>query len=660
VNGALDAESVVEGRASAVAFGTGARRAAELTVVGLGFLVATLWFLRPVAQLLATHIVPESGDTLFNLYVLEWGKHQIGLGMPDFWNANLFYPVRGALALSDHLLALAAEDFVLSAFLPTPAAAYNVLLVLAFAASGTVTYAVARASGCGRAASTVAGAVFAFSPFRWHNLNHLQILSVEWAPLVLWLWHRLLLAPSARRAGAFLAAYLVHLAGGCYPAYMIHAALAALLIVHVLDSPGRFRRLETWRPLVPVLALAAVAGAALFLPYVRTSREVGFERAEDEVETFGATLTSYASPAQGAGFLPFVPRERPQHAAVPTLFTRVENRLFPGACATLLAAVGCAAWIGREQIRGHTARRARRFTLGLVGFTLTVTALAVSDLRTFAASGVSLAIDPEPLPRGVLLTVAVAGLGLLAVAAWPRRRGVGDGRLLWWRGVLLWGALTVLLSFPLLYVPLMRVVPGLSGMRVPARFYVFTSLALALLAAAGVDALLAKLARPVVRAAVATFVLGLILWELAPRPFRFAPLPAPSELSPVYAWLARAPDVHAILELPVRPNTHETEYLYASTVHWKPLANGYSGFHPPVFARLVGTIPDLPDAAGFALLRELGISHLVVHFDDRRLAQTAATFPAWRRDHLGRDAEEAFRDGDDVVYRVLPAPRRPA
>src|SRR6202035_4377856 len=63
-----------------------------------------LLYFRSLARTLGDRIVGLSGDPVLNLYVLKWSAHQLSTGLPGLWDANFFYPVRGALAFSDHLL----------------------------------------------------------------------------------------------------------------------------------------------------------------------------------------------------------------------------------------------------------------------------------------------------------------------------------------------------------------------------------------------------------------------------------------------------------------------------------------------------------------------------------------------------------------------------
>ncbi len=244
-----------------------------------------------------------------------------------------------------------------------------------------------------------------------------------------------------------------------------------------------------------------------------------------------------------------------------------------------------------------------------------------------------------------------------AVLAWRHRRDRREGPPdPWTRGLVFSGLLCFALSFAVFYGPLMRVIPGLAGMRVPARFYVFTSFTIVWFAAYGADVLLKRLQSLRVRAVVAAVLILLVGIELTPKRLRWAFLPREEQLPEAYRWIAREPSVRALIELPIHGNDSETMYLYNSTVHWKPIANGFSGYEPPSHHTLVDRIHFLPEPDGFELLRATWITHLVVHADNprreemlRRWEERFATGPE-------RQVERVYRSGEISIYRLLDVP----
>ncbi len=554
-------------------------------VTGLYTALALVYFW-PLPRLWGDHIGPELGDPLFVLYVLKWGVHQIRLGLPDFWNANFFYPTRGALAFSDHLLGPAVQLTLFETVIPNAIAGYNFLFLSSFVASALATCWVLRRSGLSWAAAVLGGWMFAYSPFRVSQTPHLQILIAQWIPLTLWSWDRLLTGRTAKNAILFLLFYLLNLSGGAYFAYMIHFPLAAILASRAFEQRRELISARSLRVFAPVALVAGAAVAALFLPYLRISRTLGLARSHAEVQEFGATLASYLSPSNGNLYFgkPTRPFFRSILGDAAELFFRPENALFAGFLPTMFFCVG-------------------------------------------------------------------------AVAAWRGRR---DGlRDVWARGLAVSGLLCFALSLAVVYEPLMRVVPGLSGMRVPARFYAFVSLTLVYLAARGVDLVLFRLSGLRARAALAVG-LGLVLAvELAPRPLRWAPVLREEEMPAVYAWIRDEPTVRSLIELPIHADTRENQYLYASTVHWKPIANGYSGYIPRLHEELAHRIHFLPGTPGLDLLRSLWISHILVH---ARKADRAKVLQSWEaRFATGpeRQVERVYATEGFYVYRLLDAPRRP-
>lgn len=221
---------------------------------------------------------------------------------------------------------------------------------------------------------------------------------------------------------------------------------------------------------------------------------------------------------------------------------------------------------------------------------------------------------------------------------------------------MLWsGLFFVLLSFAPVYLLLARIVPGLEAMRVPTRGYPFVSLALVVLAAAGIDRLLprARRRRALAGAAI-VLALGLELdtkltWLEWPR--------HPGELE-IFREIARRPEVKAVLHLPILEDAREAHYMYYSTLHWKPIANGYSGFAPATYLELRRRIVEEPFAdQTLDHLIELGITHVGAHprllrapRGRRRLARWESRWSEGPAPRLRLVAAA----GEDRLYELLP------
>lgn len=625
-------------------------------------------YLWPIASVYADHIAPNTGDPVFTLYVLKWVVHQAHLGFPDLWNANVFFPAKGALAFSDPFLGPALEIY----FFKNAIAGYNFLFFTSFVLSGLAVFWVLRKSGVSPVVALLGGAMYAFTPLRLSHLNHLSILLAQWIPLTLWSFDRLLAEPQFRRvgrAGLFLLFYVLNLTSGCYFAYMIHFPLAAILASRLYSGRREILRPSALRVLVAVAALAAAGAFLQFLPFLRLSQRMDMKRDVREVVKNAATLASYVSPAPENRYSVYSSRGVWKRASLPPAerpFVRPENALFPGLLPTLFGALGLAAFWRRYLIHGgRQVRGWRRFFLwGLPA--LAVLAFVLGDAYTLHLDvDTPLAAWLPELSRNLWLGLGALFAASLGLWIFLSRRWRGAGRLAframepWERGLLLSGIACFLLSFPVVYVPLMRIVPGMNGMRVPARFDAFFGLTVVFFAARGLDGVLARLGRPFVKGAVVAVLAALLLAEILPRPIPWVALLKEEEFPEVYSWIARQGDVRALIEIPMRPYWHETPYMYYSTLYWKPIANGYSSFIPPSYDRISGQVLRfLPDAQAVDLLTELGISHLVVHTDDlggswRRAQDPLERIHRWEGEMGGRVA--LVHDADpDRVYRIVP------
>jgi hypothetical protein len=199
-------------------------------------------------------------------------------------------------------------------------------------------------------------------------------------------------------------------------------------------------------------------------------------------------------------------------------------------------------------------------------------------------------------------------------------------------------------------------VPLLQGIRAPVRFGF-----LALMTAAVLAGFAMAWVRREVRAhtrigprsiAVASaFVILLAQVEAIRAPLAWRIY---TRTSPVYRVVAQLPEA-VIAEFPFyRPSDfyRNADYMLASTTHWKPLVNGYSGFMPESYRQMAEAMRAFPNPPTTDLLRGAGVTHVIIHRN--RFGEG--------RDMLLRTIEASGEfqrvAGDEQVrlYRLLPRP----
>jgi len=387
---------------------------------GLGLALALGVLLH--AQLARMYSVPDLGDPLFSMWRVGWVTHQIVRDPAHLFDANIFYPEKLTLTLSDPMIlpAIMSAPFLALGF--HPIVVYNLIFVSAFWLSGLATYLlVERLTGSARAAF-VAGLIYACASFRFDHYSHLELQMTWWTPLGLLALHRFLSVGRWVDAIACGVAAVAQLYSSMYFAvfFLLYVAVVGggLLVLH---RPA-IRTLLL--PAVVAMVLAMAAAAPLARVFLAAQPMKG-ERNTTEVTYYSATPADYLR----ASRLSVIWRNRLPGA-------RPERALFPGATPLALAALGFVPPVGSVQL-AYAAGLALSVdgTLGLNGLTYPYlyrwfapirglrvparfVALVSLTLSIFAGFGAARVL--RGCRTRTLSQAGFAGLiGLVLIDAWP-------------------------------------------------------------------------------------------------------------------------------------------------------------------------------------------------------------------------------------------------
>ena len=190
--------------------------------------------------------------------------------------------------------------------------------------------------------------------------------------------------------------------------------------------------------------------------------------------------------------------------------------------------------------------------------------------------------------------------------------------------------------------------PGLDGMRAPARFA-----ALAMLGLAGVVGIGGAwlVHRPGGRGRLLlSILLPLMLMEWFVVDFP-AGKPELHVVPPIY----RTPEVRAARSLVSLPDYAGTadwvlggDYLYYSTAHWRPIVNGFGRTSPRGHDEVIATVRAFPSSA--AAMSRLGIQYVIIHTE---------RIPDGARDVLEaaakcRECRLVVQLGSDYLFEIVP------
>jgi hypothetical protein len=565
--GRRDSAGAREGWASSPALARG-----ELLLVaaaGLLLAVITSW---PLVLHLPSRIAPDLGDPVRTAWQIAWVGHAMLHDPLHLFDSNAFYPHPLSLAFSDSLLGYGPAAFFGSGTVAT-LVRYNLLFLWAWSLCFAGAYLLARELGLRKLGGAAAGVAFAYAPYRVTEAGHLHVISSGGIALALFLLLRGYRRSSRKLvlAGWLVSAWQVSLGFtlGLQFAYLL-AVLALIALVcwwRGSLSPG-----EGWRapgeargPLLPRRLLAVTAIGVVVLgavtvyearPYLKVAADYPTaKRTIKEVETYSsgpAALLAASSENRVWGGITSGARAK--------VHSKNEAVFFPGGVILALALVGLLGLGARRRARGRRegARDEPDADAGRNPFS--------PRLRAGLLIGI------------VTCSVLAMGLGLTG-AGYPYRL-------------------------------LFDYAPGWDGVRVPGRIFTLATLFYALLAAAGVQMLVARIRPwagrsrlPAVPALLGVVLVVAVLGEgaghlghpVVPQPARAeVGLPGP------------------LIDLPT-DGALDRVWQYFSTDGFPKIANGESTFDIPAEDDLRGGMNGFPDRASVEKLRYYGIRTVVLH-----------------------------------------------
>jgi hypothetical protein len=529
----------------------------------------------PICNLAHLATASHEGDSRLIIWTLAWDNHAWLDRVPSFFDANIFYPAKEALAYSEHLFGISLLTLPVYALTRNPVLAYNLVWLLSFLLCALAAHVLAWRYTRDHLASAMAGLVYAFCFYRMHQGHgHLHVIWTFLIPFSLMALERWVRELSWRALAVFVVIVVLQALSSWYQAVLIFIVNAVfmswLLLVERAVPRSRLIRLVLQAAVGAIVALAVVAPFA---------RHYGVLTAvlPREAAANAADLAGYLVPPENT----FAGQWLLAHGVKSPRWIWGEQTLYIGWTALLLATAGVAVSMSSADPQ---ARRLRFFIV----LAIVATTLAAGPFRSEVAANV-------------------------------------------WK----WSPFGVLAR-----------IPGVNLFRVPARFTVLTMLALALLAAAGCARLhvrFGRLGRVLTAIAMVTFL-------VESRVVNFPGGGQPVVLIPdVYRQLASLTP-GAVVSLPdyagTDVNFEEADYQFFSTVHWHPIANGFSREAPVGFRPLMDRLRKFPDLDALAVMRQTGIRYVVV----RAAADPLQAVPS-RLDHDVRLVAHVDRD---YLFEVLP------
>lgn len=530
-------------------------------------------------------------DSLLVAWMLAWNHHCFETGFSGYFDANIFYPHSNAFLFSELMIGPALLTAPLHWLGCSPLFCLNLLVLFSVALNGYAVYCLAKEIGCGAKASFVGGAAFCATTYTQVVLRRPHFLFVFAFLFALLFLYRFLEKKRIAWLFAYMLCAVFLLTCNMYLAVALVPA-SALLLLFDLKS---LRSLKAAASMLAAVCGLAFAYGAYYSMYYHAIVDAGFLGPPDKTQLSIATIT-IANLAWPSTFNSFYSSWMP----VANL-TFAELHFFPGFTALLLAAIGAASIFSVKQ-----KIRQPQLSDWFVSFVIVVLACAVVAL-SFHRSNTLLYHQFNAMLLGV-----AAGSLLLPSYRAKFFHGLKTAHPLL-KSLAFFAFLLLIYSSREFSALLFDWAPQLAFIRIPGRYGLFALLAVSLLAAIALQRMFAVLSSNVLKGAIAAGVVVLLFVETsAPKPLR----PVGADESGVYAWLKQQDSITVIAETPMQTHLQNATAQYRSTLHWKKLVNGYSGYFPYEFATLRDQMKSFPSRESLQALRERDCEWVLVHKDE--------------------------------------------
>src|SRR5258708_3588001 len=188
-----------------------------------------LFFIYPALLHFSTHFYTDNGDGLQSVWDIWWVNESVTKLHQLPWYTNyLFYP--DGITLISHTLSPFNGLFaILFLRIFTLTQTFNILFIFSFVSTGIFTFYTAYLLSKSYIGSLLAGCIFTFSSYHFaHAQGHLNLISLEWIPVFMYFWYKMLIKP--QKTTAFFAGLSIFMTLLCDFHYFFYCTVIAILL----------------------------------------------------------------------------------------------------------------------------------------------------------------------------------------------------------------------------------------------------------------------------------------------------------------------------------------------------------------------------------------------------------------------------------------------
>ncbi len=514
------------------------------------FFLSAIYITYPLLFHLGDYVT-ALGDELVIAWIQNWVIHALTTNPPGLFEANLYFPYHNTLAFSETFIVTSILALPLRMFTGEPIITVNFTLISSLVLLGFSIYLLSYYLTRDFFTSLLAGILVIFSPAVLDKATHLQILSIYWVPLSILFFIKFIKSQRAKDLIISLLFFLLQTYNSFMPGYFILFSFFIIFIFTWLNNKKQTKKLVTKRNLF-ILTFSFLLLIPIVIPYYKVSKEFNYTR--DIRDSIHLAL-------------------QPEDLLYSSPLTRIQKKLL--------------------SLPFNQQSQNNEFKPGYVGFIFTI--LIIISIYYF--------IKNHKKPNKQLqnfITIAFTGLILsFGPALHLGRQTIHDP-----------------FPIPLPYALFYYILPGFQGFRNSARWEMLFILAISIAIAIMLQEFFEKKSI-ITKSIIYTLLIIATIIEFN-FPMHFERVTQRKDFPQVYSWLATTPKDTAVIIMPIYnwSSTYAGEEMkreYFSTINFRQTVNGYSGFSPPPWQKLLTTLhQDFPGDNSINILKDLGVNYIIV------------------------------------------------
>ncbi len=498
-------------------------------------------------------LITGFGDELLIAWIHNWVAHSLFTDPLNIFNANIYYPFKNSLAYSDFFLVTSILSYIPYLIFKEPIVFVNFTIISSLILLGFSIYCLSYYLVKNRIASFFSGLLVIFSPAVLDKFVHIQILSIAFVPFAILFFLKFLETKKRHFLTLSMICFVLQTVNSFMPGYFIAFSFLIILIFFGIQNRKKAKKLLIKRNVI-IMLLSILVILPIAIPYFSVSKEFNYVR--DIRDTIHLAL-------------------QPEDYFNTNHYSRLDPIL--------------------SSIQVKTPYNSTEFKPGFIGFVFTT--LAIFSIIIFFKK-----YKKKNWQLNSILWISLFGF-IMSLGPFLHlfRQTIHNP-----------------FPIPLPYVLFYYIIPGFQGIRNSSRWEMLFIITIAVIVAFVLHQLLNKVSFKK-QAIIYSFLIIGVISEFN-FPLHYEQVPQKSTFPQVYSWLNTTPKDSVLIEMPIytwdmQPYVFDENYReYYSTVHFRKMVNGASGFSPEPWQNLVKDLLfNFPSDNTIQKLSTLGVDYIIVH-----------------------------------------------